>query len=184
MMPDRADDLAAQRAAQAAMARALRAALGGLPAIGAAQPMLTRRGRGATDGDERRALGGAWGSSAALACGVLAAGRGRSIAIAPTAEAADALLLDLAFLFPDLPVVLLPLEELLLSSGPELAANRSERLVALASLSEPGDGLLIVPGPVLLEELPSTEGAQLELATGATIDREALLARLAEAGLA
>ena len=176
-MPDRADDPAAQRAAQAAMARALRAALGGLPAIDGA---LARRGRS----DERRALGGAWGSSAALACGVLAAGRGRSIAIAPTAEAADALLLDLAFLFPELSVVLLPVEELLLSSGPELAANRSERLVALASLNEPGDGLLIVPGPVLLEELPSTEGAHLELRAGATIDREALLARLTEAGLA
>ena len=172
-MPGRPDDLAAQRAAQAAMARALRAALGGLPAIASALEPL-----------ERRALGGAWGSSAALACGSLAAGRGRSIAIAPSAESADALLLDLAFLFPELPVVLLPVEELLLSSGPELAANRSERLVALASLDAPGDGLLVVPGPVLLEELPATEGARLELAAGATIDREALLARLTDAGLA
>src|SRR6186713_2371997 len=146
--PDQTDEAAAPRAAQGVMARALRAALARLPPMVALDAGLQPKG-------ERPSLGGAWGSSAALACGVLATGRGRSVAIAPTAEAADALLLDLALLVPDLPVVLLPVEEVGLSSGPELAANRSERLVALASLAAPGDGLLVVPGPVLLEELPA-----------------------------
>src|SRR6186713_747071 len=86
--PDQTDEAAAPRAAQGVMARALRAALARLPPMVALDAGLQPKG-------ERPSLGGAWGSSAALACGVLAAGRGRSVAIAPTAEAADALLLDL-----------------------------------------------------------------------------------------
>lgn len=185
-MPARADESATQQAeqatqaAQAGLSRALRAAVARLPAIANAAASLARGGRGE---GARQTLGGAWGSSAALACGQLAVGCGRSIAIAPTAEAADALLLDLGLLFPELDVVLLPVEELGLASGPELAANRSERLVALASLDAPGDGVLVVPGPVLLEELPATEGDRLELRAGSSVDRTRLIEALAQAGL-
>ncbi len=133
--------------------------------------------------DARHEIGGAWGSGGALVAGLLLAGRGRALIVAPAAEAADALTLDLALLFPHVPVTLLPVEEEGLSEGPELAANRSERLVALAELQGSGDGWLIVPGPVLLEELPADEGERLALRRGARLDREALVARLLDAGL-
>src|SRR5262249_40684020 len=78
--------------------------------------------------------------------------------VAPGAGAAAARGRALPLLAPELPVTLLPVEEEGLPEGPELAANRSERLVALASVDEPGDGLLVVPGPVLLETLPASGG--------------------------
>jgi transcription-repair coupling factor (superfamily II helicase) len=145
----------------------------------AASPALRRARRSRT----RSTLGGASGSGAALAAGLLAEGRGRALIVAPSAESAEALLLDLGALFPQRPVALLPIEETGLPDGPELRANRSERLVALASLQEPGDGLLVVPGPVLLDELPEPEGEPLVLRRGGPLDREAAAARLAEAGL-
>jgi transcription-repair coupling factor (superfamily II helicase) len=128
-------------------------------------------------------LGGAWGAGAALAAGLCAEGRGRALVVAPTAEAAESLLLDLTALFPGRPVALLPVDELGLPDGPELRANRSERLVALATLDEPGDGLLVVPGPVLLDELPQQQGEPLRLRRGEALDRDAAAARLHAAGL-
>ncbi len=133
---------------------------------------------------ERHRIGGLWGSSAALAAAVLAAGRGRCVAVAPTAEAADALVLDLPLLAPGLQVVLLPVEEEGLPEGPELSANRSERLVALAGLADGGEGVLVVPGPVLLENPPAPEGESLPIARGERVDRDALVARLVAAGMA
>jgi transcription-repair coupling factor (superfamily II helicase) len=124
-----------------------------------------------------------WGSGAALGAGLLAAGRGRAVVVAPSAEAAEALLLDLSVLYPEQPAALLPVEEEGLADGPELAANRSERLVALGSLAQAGDGLLVVPGPVLLESLPETDGRLLTLRQGELVDRDGLLATLIEAGL-
>jgi transcription-repair coupling factor (superfamily II helicase) len=147
----------------------------------AAHPALAAA-RGAPG--RRHGLGGLWGSSAALAAGLLAADRGRAVVVAPTAEAAEALLLDLSVLFPGRPATLLPVEEEGLSEGPELAANRSERLVALDSLAAPGDGLLVVPGPVLLEALPEADGQRLTLRQGEVVDRDGLLATLVEAGMA
>ena len=146
----------------------------------AAQPALVRARK---SGARRSVLGGAWGSGAALAAGLLAQGRGRALVVAPNAEAADALFLDLIALFPGRTTTLLPIEEAGLQDGPELRANRSERLVALATLDEPGDGLLVVPGPVLLEDLPEHEGEPLRLRRGGALQREAAAARLAEAGM-
>src|SRR5262245_60224942 len=146
----------------------------------AAQPALARARK---SGARRAVLGGAWGSGAALAAGLLAQGRGRTLVLAPNAEAADALFLDLLALFPGRAITLLPVEEAGLQDGPELRANRSERLVALAMLDEPGDGLLVVPGPVLLEELPEPEGEPLRLRKGGALQREAAVERLASAGL-
>jgi len=133
--------------------------------------------------DARARLGGLFGSAAALAAARLLAGRGRGVILAPTAEAAESLLLDLSQWLPGTPVALLPIEEEGLPEGPELAANRSERLVALASLGARGEGLLVVPGPVLLETLPETEGAQLVLRRGERVDRLELLDKLLAAGL-
>ncbi|MGQ0553265.1 MAG: transcription-repair coupling factor [Planctomycetota bacterium] len=147
------------------------AALGRLPAL--AQISL----------EPRATLGGAWGASAALVCGLLSTGRTRSVALAPTAEDAESLLLDLATAFPQLPLRLLPVEEEGLADGPELAGNRSERLVALSFLAEAGAGLLVVPGPVLLERLPEPSGEGLTLRRGDRPDRATLLEQLAAAGL-
>ncbi len=133
--------------------------------------------------EARARLGGLFGSAAALAAARLLAGRGRGVIIAPTAEAAESLLLDLSQWLPGTPCALLPIEEEGLPEGPELAANRSERLVALASLGARGDGLLVVPGPVLLETLPDTDGALLVLRRGERLDRQALLDKLLAAGL-
>ena len=84
-------------------------------------------------GKQRIRMGGLWGSSVALAAGLALQDRKHGVLLAPTAEAADALVMDLAQLFPDMRVTLLPVEEEGLPEGPELAANRSERLVALAT---------------------------------------------------
>ena len=169
-----ADRPEAQRAAARDAAFAvLRHAVARLPAL--------LRARAA--GPRREVLGGAWGSGAALAAGLLAEGRGRAVVVAPTAEAAEALLLDLQTLFPRRAAALLPVEEIDLPDGPERRANRSERLVALDTLSQPGDGLLVVPGPVLLDDLPEPEGEPLRLRKGGMLAREATVERLAAAGL-
>jgi transcription-repair coupling factor (superfamily II helicase) len=159
----------------------------------ARQPPLVRAralNRALTKG--RAQLGGLWGSSVALAAGLLVQDRASGVLLAPTAEAADALVMDLALLYPDLHVSLLPVEEEGLPEGPELAANRSERLVALASRQPDALGtgratgahLLVVPGPVLLEELPGDDGRELLLRCGQSLDREQLLADFVEGGLA
>ena len=160
--------------ARAAAFTVLADSLAALPAMRAALARPASRAR----------LGGLFGSAAALAAARLLAKRGRAVIVAPTAEAAESLLLDLSQWVPGVPCVLLPIEEEGLPEGPELAANRSERLVAMASLAEAGDGLLVVPGPVLLETLPETAGAMLQLRRGERLDREVLLARLIDAGLA
>jgi transcription-repair coupling factor (superfamily II helicase) len=161
-------------------------ALAAHPALRAARAAGGRPGgaAGGGPGGRRATLGGLWGSASAMAAGLLTEGRGRAVLVAPTAEAAEALLLDLSVLFPGRSVALLPVEEEGLGEGPELAANRSERLVALAGLREPGDGLLVVPGPVLLETLPQADGRLLTLRQGQVVEREALLTTLVEAGLA
>ena len=108
---------------------------------------------------ERFELGGLWSSSAALAVGALATGRGRVVVVLPDPESAEGFALDLGALAPDLDVALLPVEEEGLPDGPELRANRSERLVALAALDTPGDGVLLVSGASLLEALPAAPAA-------------------------
>ena len=131
---------------------------------------------------ERVEVGGLWGSSAAVVVGTAAEGQGRIVAVASAADAAESLHLDLQLLYPDLPVTHLPVAEEELDMGPERRANRSERLVALASLEEPGDGVLVVPAPVLLEDLPKPHGQSLTVTRGGQLDRERLLSDLTEAG--
>ncbi len=130
----------------------------------------------------RHELGGLWSSSSPLALGLLARGRGRCVAVSSSPEAAEALVLDLNVLAPGLPVSLMPVEEEGLADGPELRANRSERLVALASLGDPGDGVMVVPAAVLLEDLPGQPGEELIIARGGKLDRDRLVGRLVEEG--
>ncbi len=149
----------------------LRDALGVRPALAAALD----------DPRGRHLLTGLWASSGALATGLIARRRDSHIlALAPTVELAEALALDLSTLHPDLPVALLPVEEEGLEEGPELRANRSERLVALATLIQGGPGVLVAPSPVLLEDLPSAEPEGRHLAVGDRLDREALLSDLVD----
>lgn len=131
----------------------------------------------------RPTVAGLWASASAAVAGRVAAGRsGRTVLLAPTAEAAESLTLDLALLAPDLPVAHLPIDEDDLGDGPEGRANRSERLVALTSLDEAGPGLLVVPGPVLLEDLPAPDGPSLTVTKGGPLDRDELLRRLSDEG--
>ncbi len=92
-------------------------------------------------GSKRIEIGGAWGSAAAAIVGLMGEGHGRLIALAGGVDAAETLALDLNELFPELPVHLLPVAESELEVGPERRANRSERLVAMSSLQEQGDGV-------------------------------------------
>ncbi len=131
---------------------------------------------------ERAEIGGLWSSSAALALGLLARGRGRVVALASDPEVAEGLALDLGTLHPDLPVALLPAEEEGLPEGPEMRANRSERLVALATLRAEGDGVLVVPAAATLQALPSEGGELVTLVRGGTIHRDRLVDRLLNAG--
>ncbi len=135
------------------------------------------------DLDQRHEVGGLWASSSALAAGLFARARGqRCVVVAPTAETADALLLDLQTLHGDLPAAVLPVEDDGSILGPESKANRSERLVAIAFLDEPGPGVLVVPAPVVFEDLPAPEGAAFPITRGAHFDRERLIERLGLAG--
>jgi transcription-repair coupling factor (superfamily II helicase) len=132
-------------------------------------------------GARRGDVGGLWSSSTSIVAGLVASsGRGRVVVVSPSAETAEAITLDLAQLFPELSVAHLPVAEAELGDGPELRANRSERLVALTSLLEPGDGALIVPGPVLLEDLPAADGPEWTVEKGRRLDRDELLATLSD----
>jgi transcription-repair coupling factor (superfamily II helicase) len=133
-------------------------------------------------GSTRVDIGGAWGSAAAAIVGSAADEAGRIIAVTGGIDVAEALALDLGELFPELPVNLLPVAESELEMGPERRANRSERLVALASIEEPGDGVLVVSAASLLESLPAPDGASITVSRGSTVDRDRLLAALTDAG--
>jgi len=133
------------------------------------------------DANQRADIGGLWSSSSSIVAGLVSSsGRGRVVVISPSAETAEAVTLDLAQLFPELSVAHLPVAEEELRDGPELRANRSERLVALTSLLDSGDGALVVPGPVLLEDLPAAEGPQWVVEKGARLDRDGLLSALSD----
>ena len=67
----------------------------------AAQPPMARARKA---GKQRIRMGGLWGSSVALAAGLVLQDRKLGVLLAPTAEAADALVMDLAQLFPDMRV--------------------------------------------------------------------------------
>jgi len=140
------------------------------------------REAGAREAGTRVEVGGVFSSSAAVLVGLAASGHGRIVAVAGGAEPAEHLLLDLRALFPDLPTHWLPVAEDDLGAGPERRANLSERLVALASLDQRDDGVLVVPADVLLDELPVPAGERLVVAKGQRLDRERLLAELAAAG--
>jgi transcription-repair coupling factor (superfamily II helicase) len=131
---------------------------------------------------ERVDVGGLWSSSVAAVIGLYAAGRGRVVAVAGSVEAGESLTLDLGTLFPDLPVAWLPIEEEGVGDGPEARANRSERLVALSTLGDLEDGVLVVPAPVLLERLPQPDGEALRVAKGDKVERDRLLELLVDAG--
>ncbi|MDG2147933.1 MAG: transcription-repair coupling factor [Planctomycetota bacterium] len=134
------------------------------------------------ESNKRIEIGGAWGSSAAAIVGLMGEGHGRLIALAGGVDAAETLALDLNELFPELAVHLLPVAESELEMGPERRANRSERLVAMSSLHEQGDGVLIVSAASLLEELPAPDGAKFAVQRGGTLNRDRLLESLTEAG--
>jgi len=128
----------------------------------------------------RTEIGGLWSSSASIVAGLLgSAGRGRVVVVSPSAETAESTALDLAQVFPKLSVAHIPVDEELVG-GPEKRANRSERLVALTSLLEPGDGVLVVPGPVLFEDLPAADGPSWLVEKGGRLDRDELLTVLSD----
>ncbi|MCB9898698.1 MAG: transcription-repair coupling factor [Planctomycetes bacterium] len=133
-------------------------------------------------GARRADVAGLWGSAPAVVVGAACEGRGRIVALAPSPETAESLVLDLSTFFPELAVSLLPVSEEDAVVGPELKANRSERLFALATLDETTDGVLVIPAAVLLEALPAPDGERVVVARGGKLDRERLLAQLAEAG--
>jgi hypothetical protein len=133
-------------------------------------------------GPQRVDVGGAWGSAAACVVGSAAEGRGRIIAVTGGIDVAEALTLDLGELFPELPVNLLPVSESELEMGPERRANHSERMVALASLDEPGMGVLVVSAASLLESLPASDGARITVAAGAS-DEAVAVEALTDDGL-
>ncbi|MFT7462439.1 MAG: transcription-repair coupling factor (superfamily II helicase), partial [Pseudohongiellaceae bacterium] len=131
-------------------------------------------------GGKRADIGGVWSSSSSIVAGLLAAAAtGRVVVVSPGAETAEATALDLAHVFPHLSVAHIPVEEEI-PVGPESRANRSDRLVALTSLLEPGNGVLVVPGPVLFEDLPAADGPQWLVEKGGRLDREELLEVLSD----
>ncbi|GJM21354.1 MAG: transcription-repair-coupling factor [Planctomycetota bacterium] len=130
----------------------------------------------------RRGLGGVWTGATALVVAEAARGRGRCVVLASTPESAESLLLDLRSACPELLSIMLPADETGMVGAPEARANHSERLVALASLDDPRDGVLVVPAACVLEDLPASRGEELVLAKGEAVDRERLLEQLADAG--
>ena len=131
---------------------------------------------------ERVDVAGLWSASAAAVVGAYAAGRGRIVAVTGSVEGGESLALDLGTLFPDLPVAWLPIDDDGVGDGPEARANRSERLVALGSLRDDDDGVLVVPAPVLLERLPQPDGEVLRVSRGDRVERDRLLEQLVDAG--
>jgi transcription-repair coupling factor (superfamily II helicase) len=136
-------------------------------------------------GGGRAEVGGASKAGAAAVAGLAIRPAGRTVVVAATAENAESLALDLGFLFPHLPVTLLPAAEAELDEdGPLSRAVRSERLVALASLSDPDAGLVVVSAPAFLEELPAPDGPVAVIERGGRLDRDTLLAQLGDQGFA
>jgi len=133
-------------------------------------------------GGGRVELGGAARAGAAAVAGLAAHPTQRTVVVAASAESAESAALDLGFLFPDLAVALLPAAESELDDGPTARALRSERLVALGSLGEPGPGLLVVSAPVFLEDLPATDGPVALIERGGRLQRELLLRQLSDQG--
>ena len=148
-------------------------------------PATRRLAAAMAPGATRVELGGAWNAGAAAVAGLAAPSSRHAVLVSATAESAESLALDLGFLFPGLPVALVPVAEAELDAGgPAARANRSERLVALACLDEPGPGLLVVPSPVLFEALPPPDAAARVIEKGGRVDREELLALLTDKGFA